>query len=69
MMAQPRLLHMLINCWDLDKEAFNIDGIPLKIKVEDIYFMTILSRRGEVVNLRTQGSSGGMYIDECIAMY
>ena len=43
--------------------------MSLTIKVEDIYFITGLSRRGEVVNLRSRGPRGGFTIDEYIAMY
>jgi hypothetical protein len=36
MRAQVRLLKMLVNFWGLDTEAFNLNGKPLRIKVEDI---------------------------------
>ena len=39
------------------------------IEVENIYFITGLSRRGEVVNLRSRGPGGGLTIDEYIAVY
>ena len=39
--------------WDPDLESFQIDGMSLTIEVEDIYFITGLSRRGEVVNLHS----------------
>jgi hypothetical protein len=50
MRAQVRLLEMLVDYWDPDSESFNLDGKPLRIEVEDIYFLTGLSCRGEVVN-------------------
>ena len=43
--------------------------MSLTIEVEDIYFITIFSRRGEVVNLWSRGSGGGLTIDEYIAVY
>jgi hypothetical protein len=46
MRAQVRLLQMLVNYWDSDMETFNLDGKPLRIEVEDIYFLTGLSRWG-----------------------
>lgn len=46
-----------------------MDGKPLKIEVEDIYFITRLSHRGEVVNLRDHGIGGGMTVEDCIATY
>ena len=55
--------------WDPDSESFHIDGMSLNIEIEDIYFITGLSRQGEVVNLRSRGPRGGLNIDEYIAMY
>ena len=46
---------MLVDYWDPDLESFQIDGMSLTIEVEDIYFITRLSRWGEVVNLRSRG--------------
>jgi hypothetical protein len=43
MRAQVRFLQTLINYWDLETEAFNIDGKPLRIEVDNIYFITGLS--------------------------
>ena len=69
MRAKPRLLQMLVDYWDPDSESFHIDGMSLTIEVEDIYFITGLSRRGEVVNLCSRGPGGGLTIDEYIAVY
>jgi hypothetical protein len=41
--AQVRLLEMLVGYWDLDSERFILDGKPLRIEVEDIYFLIGLS--------------------------
>ena len=43
--------------------------MSLIIEMEDVYFITRLSRWGEVVNLRSHGPGGGLTIDEYIAMY
>ena len=43
MKANMRLLEMLIDYWDVDEEAFMIDQMPLRVEVEDIYFITGLS--------------------------
>ena len=43
--------------------------MSLSIEVEDIYFITGLSQRGEVVSLRSHGPEGGLTIDEYIAVY
>jgi hypothetical protein len=66
MRAQVRLLEMLVGYWDLDSESFILDGQPLRIKVEDIYFLTGLSRRGEVVDLKSRGAGSGMKVEEYI---
>ena len=67
--AKPRWLQMLVDYWDPDSELFQIDGMSLTIEVEDIYFITGLSRWGDVVNLRSHGPRGGLTIDEYIAVY
>ena len=67
--AQPRLLQILMDYWDPDTETFQIDGMPLTLEVEDIYFITGLSRQGEIVNLRARGVGGGHTIDEYIVIY
>ena len=60
---------MLVDYWDPNLESFQIDGMSLTIEVEDIYFITGLSRRGEVVNLRSRRPEGGLTIDEYIVVY
>jgi hypothetical protein len=66
MRAQVRLLQLLVDYWDPDSESFNLDGKPLRIEVKDIYFLTGLSRRGEVVNLKAQVAESNMKIEEYI---
>ena len=34
--AKPRLLQLLVDYWDPQSETFQIDGMSLSIKVEDI---------------------------------
>ena len=43
MRAQVRLLEMLVGYWDPYSKRFIFDGQPLRIEVEDIYFLTRLS--------------------------
>ena len=43
--------------------------MSLSIEVEDIYFITGLSQRGEVVNLQSCGPGGELTIDEYIDVY
>jgi hypothetical protein len=60
------MIKMLVGYWEPESESLNIDGKPLRIEVEDIYFLTGLSRQGEVVNLKSRGVGSGMKIEEYI---
>jgi hypothetical protein len=53
MWAQTRILNALVDYWHPDIEAFMLEGHSLVPMVEDIYFLTGLSRRGEPVNFWT----------------
>jgi hypothetical protein len=55
MRAQRRLLNLLIDYWNQNAEAFMLVGQSLTITVEYIYFITSLSRRGEVPNFQSRG--------------
>jgi hypothetical protein len=69
MRAQVRLLQLLVNYWDLEIESFNLNEKPLRIEVDDRYFIIGLSRRCEVVNLKARGDEGGMTMEEYIATH
>jgi hypothetical protein len=69
MRAQVRLLQMLVNFRDPDTEAFNLDGQPLRIEVEDIYFLIGLFHHGEVVKLKAKGAGTGMNIEDYISTH
>ena len=60
----PRVDIAAHGVWDPESETFQIDGMSLNIKVEDIYFITGLSRQGEMVNIQYHGPGGGLTIDE-----
>lgn len=45
MKANTPLLRMLIHCWSIEDDSFMIDQMPLKIDIEDIYFIIGLSQR------------------------
>ena len=66
MRAQVRLLELLVGYWDRDRERFILDGQPLRIEVEDIYFLTGLSHRGEFVDLKSRGAGSGMKVEQYI---
>jgi hypothetical protein len=69
MRAQVRLVQMLVKFWDSNTEAFNLDGKPLRIEVEDIYFIIVFSHQGEVVNLKVWGVGVSMNIEDYIATH
>jgi hypothetical protein len=50
MRMQTKLLNALVDYWHPDAEAFMLEGQSLVPTTEDIYFLTGLSRRGELVN-------------------
>ena len=41
---KPRLIQLPVDYWDPEFETFQIDVMSLSIEVEDIYFITVLSR-------------------------
>jgi hypothetical protein len=53
MREQPRLLNSLVDYWHPKLEVFMLEGQSLTPMTEEIYFLTVLSRRGELVNLRS----------------
>jgi hypothetical protein len=57
---------MLVGYWDPDSERFILDGQPLRIEVEEIYFLTELSCRGEVMDLKSRRVGSGMKVEEYI---
>ena len=61
MRAQVRLLEMLVGYLDPESKIFILNGQPLRIEVEDIYFLTGLSCRGEVVNLKSWSKEWDQY--------
>jgi hypothetical protein len=57
MRAQVKLLEYLVHMWDPDQQVFHVGVHTLSLDIEDIYFLTGLSRRGYHVSLT--GSRGG----------
>lgn len=47
--AQPLLLQRMVTMWDVDSRRFMVSDQTLEIEMDDIYFLTGLSRRGEFV--------------------
>ena len=52
------LLEHLISYWDHDLNAFDLQGEILEVIVEDMYFITGLSRRGMPINHEGTGRGG-----------
>jgi hypothetical protein len=63
MRAQVHLLEHLVQMWDPDQQVFNVGAHTLTIDIEDIYFLTGLSRRGSYVSL-TGNRRGGRKMSE-----
>jgi len=51
MRQQINLLQYWLDAWDLTSQAFQIRGKSIPLTMEDIYFLTGLSRRGAPVSL------------------
>ena len=63
MRAQVRLLEYLVRMWDLDQQVFIMGAHTLTIDIEDIYFLTGLSRHGSYVSL-SGSRTGGLKMSE-----
>jgi hypothetical protein len=68
MRAQVRLLEHLIRMWDPDQQVFNVGAHTLTIDIEDICFLTSLSRWGSHVSL-TGSRRGSMKMSEYCREY
>ena len=51
MRAQVDLLIWLVNKWNVQDQCFFVGGHQLEIELDDIYFLTGLSKRGEQLSL------------------
>ena len=70
MRSETSLLQLLIGYWDPNRLHFMIDDEPLPFGVEDMYFMTSLSRQGWEENLRGGGrDDASLTIQEYITVY
>ena len=59
---------MLIHYWDPEEDAFVIEQMPLMIEIEDIYFITGLSQRGERVNAKGR-TRGSLSVEDYVCIY
>ena len=68
MKANTHLLELLIHYWSTEEDTFMIDQMHLLIEVEDIYFITSLSGRGEVMHL-TCKTRGSLSVEDYVHIY
>lgn len=68
MKSNVRLLEMLVNYWEPKEDCFIIDQMPIHIEVEDIYFITGLSWRGDLMDLHGK-PLGGLVVDDYVHVY
>ena len=68
MRQQIELLEFLVRAWDPTKEAFHTKNQVLSITVEDVYFLTGLSRRGLPISL-TGSTVGGETVRDYVMQY
>ena len=57
MVPHEQLLEHILQMWNLEQQYFKVGAHILIVEVEDIYFLTGLSRRGAPISLT--GSRGG----------
>ena len=57
MVSHERLLEHILRMWNKEQQYFEVGAHILTVEVEDIYFLTGLSRRGAPISLT--GSHGG----------
>jgi hypothetical protein len=65
MRVQVRLLEYLVRMWDLDQQVFIVGAHTLTIDIEDIYFLTGLSRRGSYYSLSSSRAGGPKMSEYC----
>ena len=68
MWAQPMLLERMVAMWDANSQVFMVGDQELPLEVEDIYFITGLSRRGVAIMFTTRGG-GGELVDSYVREY
>lgn len=68
MRAQLMLLEYLVHMWDVDQWVFHVGVHTLSLDMEDIYFLTGLSRRGYHATL-TEGRGDRLPMSEYVHQY
>ena len=68
MRQQIELVEFLVRAWDPTIKAFHINNQVVPIRVEDVYFLTVLSRRGLSISL-TGSTVGAATMRDYILQY
>jgi hypothetical protein len=69
MRKQTGLLERIVHMWDPDLRVFHVGGQDLEIEIEDIYFVTGLSKRGAPVAMSGQRSDVEHTMDHYIRLF
>ena len=69
MRSQPLLLQHLVDMWDIDVGNFMVGDQILWLEIEDIYFLTRLSWRGEITLLARGWRELTEPVDQYIVQY
>ena len=67
MRKQVLLLEHIIRMWDMNDQVFHVGPHVLKMKLEEIYFLARLSKRGETISFSSHRGtefSTEDYVDE-----
>lgn len=68
MKANTWFIELLIHYWSVEDDAFMIDQMPLTIQITYIYFITSLSRKGEIVH-STGRTRGSLNVEDYVHIY
>ena len=69
MRKQVGLLDRIVRMWDPDLRVFHVGRHNLEIEIEDIYFVTGLSKRGAPVAMSGQRSDIEHTMDHYIRLF
>ena len=68
MRSKVQLLNYIIGLWDKETYTFQVGTHSLSLEIDDIYFLTGLSKRGGPISLTLQ-QGGGLSIDNYVDQY
>lgn len=68
MRQQSELLQFLVHAWDPMDQAFHIRDKVVPIMINDVYFLTLLSRHGAPISL-SSSSCGGQSVRDYVRLF